>query len=233
MLNSFIRKLETFAPLPEEDKRALEQILGSTRRVDANRDLVCEGDRPTACQLIVDGFACRHRTLEDGRRQIMSFEIAGDLCDLHGFLLGKADHSVTTLTPCTVAPIPHRTLTEWIEDRPALARALWQASLVDAAVWREWIVNVGRRMAYQRTAHLLCEIVQRLRSAGLANGHVCELPLTHVVLADALGLTAVHVNRTLQSLRGEGLIEFGGGTLTVRDWSNLKQAGEFRPEYLH
>ena len=233
MLNSFIRKLETFAPLPEEDKRALEQILGSTRRVDANRDLVCEGDRPTACQLIVDGFACRHRTLEDGRRQIMSFEIAGDLCDLHGFLLGKADHSVTTLTPCTVAPIPHRTLTEWIEDRPALARALWQASLVDAAVWREWIVNVGRRMAYQRTAHLLCEIVQRLRSAGLANGHVCELPLTQVVLADALGLTAVHVNRTLQSLRGEGLIEFGGGTLTVRDWSNLKQAGEFRPEYLH
>lgn len=233
MLDPFIRKLEALAPLSDEDKRALEQVLGSTRRVDANRDLVREGDRPADCQLIVAGFACRHRTLEDGRRQIMSFEIAGDLCDLHGLLLGEADYSVTTLTPCTVVPVPRRTLLEWTGGRPAISRALWRTTLVDAAISREWVVNVGRRTAYQRTAHLLCEMVQRLRSAGLANGHACELPLTQVELADALGLTAVHVNRSLQQLRGEGLIGFGGGTLTVRNWRELKQAGGFKPGYLH
>ena len=233
MPHPFIRKLEAFGPLPDEDRRSLEKSLGSTRWVDASRDLVREGDRPAACQLIVEGFAFRHRTMEDGRRQIMSFEIAGDLCDLHGVLLGQADHSITTLTPCMVAPIPHSTLTEWTGSRPAISRALWLASLVDAAISREWIVNVGRRTAYQRAAHLLCEVTQRLLSAGLANGHAYELPLTPMVLADALGLTPVHVNRTLQWLRGEGLIEFGGGSLTVRDWPGLKRAGEFDPAYLH
>ena len=163
----------------------------------------------------------------------MSFEIAGDLCDLHGVLLGEADHSITTLTPCTVASIPHQILTEWTVGRPAISRALWLASLVDAAISREWIVNVGRRTAYQRAAHLLCEVVQRLLSAGLVNGPAHELPLTPIVLADALGLTPVHVNRTLQWLRSEELIEFGGGILTVRDWPRLKQAGGFDPAYLH
>ena len=150
MSNPFIRKLEAFGPLPDEDRRSLEQPLGSTRRVEADRDLVREGDRPAACQLIVEGFAYRHRTMKDGRRQIMSFEIAGGLCDLHGALLGQADHCITTLTPCTVAPIPHQMLTEWTSSRPAISRALWRASLVDAAISREWIVNVGRRTAYQR-----------------------------------------------------------------------------------
>ncbi len=233
MPNPFIRKLEAFGPLPDEDRRALEQVLDSTRRVGVNHDLMREGGRPTACQLIVEGFAYRHRTMQDGRRQIMSFEIAGDLCDLHSFLLGEADHSITTLTPCTVAPIPHSTLTEWTDSRPAVSRALWLASLVDAAISREWIVNVGRRTAYQRAAHLLCEVMQRLLSAGLANGPAYELPLTPMVLADALGLTAVHANRTLQWLRGEELIEFGGGTLTVRNWPGLKRAGGFDPAYLH
>ena len=232
MLNPFIRKLEAFGPLPDEDRRSLEQSLGDARRVDVDSDLVREGDRPAACQLIVEGFACRHRTMGDGRRQIMSFEIAGDLCDLHGVLLGQADHSITTLTPCTVTPISRQILTEWTTGRPAMARALWLASLVDAAISREWIVNVGRRTAYGRAAHLLCEVVQRLHSAGLA-GHAHELPLTQLVLADALGLTPVHVNRTLQWLRGEGLIEFGGGSLTVRDWPGLKRAGGFDPAYLH
>lgn len=201
--------------------------------MDVDCDLVREGDRPAACQLIVEGFAYRHRTMGDGRRQIMSFEIAGDLCDLHGVLLGEADHSITTLTPCTVASIPHSTLTEWTGSRPAISRALWLASLVDAAISREWIVNVGRRTAYGRAAHLLCEVVQRLLSAGLASGPACELPLTPMVLADALGLTPVHVNRTLQWLRSEGLIEFGGGSLTVRDWPGLKRAAEFDTAYLH
>lgn len=233
MPNPFIRKLEAFGPLPDEDRRSLEHVLESTRRVGVDRDLVREGDRPAACQLIVEGFAYRHRIMQDGRRQIMSFEIAGDLCDLHSFLLGQADHSITTLTPCTVASIAHSTLTEWTVRRLAISRALWLASLVDAAISREWIVNVGRRTAHQRAAHLLCEVMQRLHSAGLANGHTHELPFTPMVLADALGLTPVHVNRILQWLRGEELIEFGNGTLIVRNWPGLKQAGEFDPAYLH
>lgn len=233
MPNSFIRRLEAFGPLSEEDRRSLDQVSESTWRVSVDHDLVREGDRPAACQLIMQGFAYRHRTMQDGRRQIMSFKIAGDLCDLHSVLLSQADHSITTLTPCTVASIPHSMLAEWTAERPAIARALWLASLVDAAISREWIVNVGRRTAYQRTAHLLCEVMQRLRSAGLANGRAYELPLTPMVLADALGLTPVHVSRTLQWLRREELIEFGDGILTVQNWRGLKRAGEFNPAYLH
>ncbi len=128
MPTPLIRKLEAFGPLPDRDKQALERAVGRTRWVDAGRDLVREGERPAECQLILQGFAFRHRTLEDGRRQIMSFEIPGDLCDLHGFLMGQADHAVATLTPCRVATLPREVLTGWMERRPAVARALWRGT---------------------------------------------------------------------------------------------------------
>ena len=202
------------------------------QHVGGDQDLAREGDRPSHCSLLLEGFACRYKTLENGQRQIMAFHVPSDLCDLNGLFLSKRDYSIGTLTPATVALIPHAAVLDWIGRLPSLGQLLWRATLVDAATSREWIVNIGRRTATQRTAHLLCELLLQMRSAGQANGLICRLPLTQVVLADALGLTPVHVNRTLQWLR-EGLIEFGGGTLTVLDWPGLKRAGGFDPAYLH
>lgn len=233
MNGSLVRKLTEFGPLSEQERRLVESATFAVRQVEGDQDLVREGNRPTHCPFLLDGFACRYKTLENGQRQIVAFHVPFDLCDLTSILLGQLDCSIGTLTPVRVALIPHATILDWTRYNPGLGRVLWRASLVDAAVSREWIVSVGRRTASQRTAHLLCEMMQRLRPVGLANGHACELPLTQVELADALGLTPVHVNRVLQWLRGEKLIEFSGGTLTVRNWRELKRAAGFDPAYLH
>ena len=203
------------------------------QQVEADRDLLREGDRPSHCPLLIDGFACRYKNLESGQRQIMAFHVPTDLCDLTSLLLRKLDYSVGTLTPVTVAMVPHAMILSWIRSHPGLGQLFWRATLVDASISREWIVNVGRRTAYQRTAHLLCELMLQMRSAGLAQGLTCDMPITQVELADALGLTPVHVNRTLQWLRGEGLVEFGGGLLRVRNWRELKRAAGFDMTYLH
>jgi len=232
MPNPLIRKLEAFGPLPDWDKWALEQATGQTRWIDAGRDLVHKGDRPMECHLILRGFAYRHRTLEDGQRQIMSFEIPGDLCDLHGFLLGQADHAVATLTPCKVATLPREVLADWMEGWPAIARALWRGTLVDAAVSQVWLCNISRRTARGRIAHLLCEVLRRLQAVGLAEEGGGTLPIPPAEIADALGLSVVHVNRTLWRLHGEGLITLDDGQVTIADVPGLQAAGEFDPAYL-
>lgn len=163
----------------------------------------------------------------------MGLLVPSGVCDLTSLLLGKLDHSISTLTPARVAFIPHAVVLGWTRRCPGLGQLLLRATLIDAAVAQKWIVNIGRRTACQRTAHLLCELLLRMRAAGRAHGLACEMPLTQIELADALGLTAVHVNRTLQSLRSDGLIEFGGGMLTVRNWRELKQGAGFDSAYLH
>ena len=228
-----IRKLETFGLLPDRDKRALKRAVGRTRQVDAGRALVREGERPAECQLILEGFAYRHRTLDDGRRQIMSFEIPGDLCDLHGLLLGQADHAVATLTPCKVATLPREVLAGWMERRPAVAGALWRGTLVDAAVSRTWLLNIGRRAARERIAHMLCEVLRRLQAVGLAGDGGGTLPIPTAEIADALGLSVVHVNRALQELHRTGLVTPGDGQVTIDDPPGLQAAGGFDPAYLH
>ena len=225
-----ICKLEAFGPLPDGDKQALGQAVARTRWVSAGYDLVHKGDRPTDCHLILQGFACRHRRMGDGQRQILSFEIPGDL---HGFLLGKLDHAVATLTPCRVATLPREVLTDWVERRPAVARALWRGTLVDAAISGTWIVNVGRRTAREQIAHLLCEVLLRLEAVGLAEDDGCTLPITQTEIANALGLSVVHVNRTLQRLDGKGLVKSGSGQVTIDDLRGLQAAGEFDHAYLH
>lgn len=235
MVAPLIRKLERFGPLPDEGRRALEGLPLAAEPVVADRDLFHEGEHPRHCLLLLAGLACRYKTTEDGRRQILSFHLPGDLLNLTGLLLGQMDHGIGALTPVEVAPVPHATVLDWMENRPrlGLGRLLWRDAMLDAAIWREWVVNVGRRTARRRVAHLLCELALRLRAAGLARGDICDLPVTQSVLADATGLSEVHMSRTLQDLRGAGLIEFGGGTLVVRDWDGLKDAGGFDPRYLH
>lgn len=232
-LRPFIRKLERLGPLGDEDRRVLEGLPLAVRRVGPGQVLLHEGQRPARSLVLLEGWACRSKTLADGRRQIVSFHLPGDILDLAGVLLGQMDHEVCALTPATVAVVPGATLLDWVRHRPGLGLLLWRDTLIDASIFREWVLNVGRRTAFQRVAHLLCELVARLRAAELAPDYRCELPVTQVELADATGLSAVHVNRVVQDLRAEGLIEPRGRVLAVRDWRGLTRAAEFDPAYLH
>lgn len=233
MANPFVRKLQHLRALSKEEEITLTDAISCVKKVPANHDLVCEGDHPSECLLVLEGFACRYKLLSNGRRQIISFEVAGDLCDLNSFFLGEADYGIGTLTPCRVALIPHGALQAIIQDRSSLAQVLWRDSLVKDAILQTWLTNVGQRTAYERIAHLFCELLLRLKAVGLAEDGSFALPITQQELGDALGLSNVHVNRTLQALRAEGLIVLRGGSITIPDREALGQAANFNPAYLH
>jgi CRP-like cAMP-binding protein len=228
-----LMKLESVAPLPAEDEAALLRLPMTLARIPADADICRQGDRPSACCLLLDGFACRYRVLAKGERQIMSFHTPGDIVDLQSLHLEVMDHSIAALVPSQVAFIPHQALHDLIQQHPRLGAALWRDTLIDAAIFREWLVGIGRRSSYARIAHLFCELAFKLKAVGLADGPTFELPITQTELADALGLTPVHVNRVIQQLRAEGLIHLQRGALTVLDWQGLRAAGEFHPAYLH
>src|SRR3954469_25706975 len=228
-----VRMLESILDLSEDERGMLRTVNGTIKTVGPRQDLVQEGDRPSECCLVLEGFAYRYKQTEDGKRQIFSLHIPGDMPDLQSLHLDVMDHSLSSLSACKVMFIPHETVRDLVRRCPRIGDAFWRETLIDAAVFREWILNLGRREAYGRMAHLLCEFYVRLRAVGLTNGDVCDLPFTQAELADATGLSAVHVNRTLQELRGEGLITLRNGSLAVLDWDRLKEAGEFDPPYLH
>jgi CRP-like cAMP-binding protein len=230
---ALIRKLESIAPLAPEEKAALLRLPLRLHAVAADRDVVREGDRPAECCLIVEGFACRYNLTDEGKRQILSFHISGDIPDLQSLHLDVMDHSLGTLVPSRLAFIQHEDLRSLMRSHPRLGDLFWRDTLIDAAVFRQWMVGLGRRSAHTRIAHLLCELLVRLRAVELAEDHAFDLPVTQTELGDALGLSTVHVNRVLQDLRSENLISLRGGTLTVLDWDGLKTAGEFDPAYLH
>jgi CRP-like cAMP-binding protein len=232
MVSRLTANLQLYGALSTDEQRAVASLIVSTRATTAGEDLVVEGDAPAQCRVLLEGQAFRHRTLPDGRRQIMSFHIPGDICDLQGLFLGM-DHNVTTLTAGEVGLIPHAKLSEVMQAHPRIARAFWRTSLVEASIFREWMVGMGRRSAYARIAHLFCEVSVRMRAAGLVHHNRGLFPITQQHLSDSLGLSAVHTNRTLQALRGEGLLSFQGGELVILDWEGLKAAGEFDAGYLH
>jgi CRP-like cAMP-binding protein len=233
MLNVLKRKLSHIGPLSEEEQQVVAKATSRVRTIAARQDIVREGEEGLAdCNLVLEGFAFRYKVLPGGRRQILSFQIAGDFCDIQSFVLRRMDHSIGTLTPCKLAVIPHGTIRTITESYPRIARALWRETLVDAAVYREWMASIGRRSAYQRIAHLLCEVSTRLKAVGLGRDGSYELPIIQADLADSLGLSIVHVNRTLQQLRAEGLITLRASTLFIHDRSRLENAGGFDPSYL-
>ncbi|WP_458439038.1 helix-turn-helix domain-containing protein [Methylorubrum extorquens] len=231
--NPLIRKLESFAPLSDEDRALLEQICASPRLVRPHTDLVREGDKPDGVFLVLSGFACRHKLRANGSRQINAYLLPGDLCDLDVALLNEMDHTITTLSTCKVVRLAPEVIADLLRHHPRIARALRKSQLVDEATLREWLMNVGRRSAVERLAHLFCEVLLRLRVVGLATETSCELPLTQVNLADTTGITSVHVNRSLRELRRRGLIELEGGRLKILDYARLRALAEFRANYLH
>ena len=232
MQNVLTRKLEAFGPLPEEDRRLFDGAIGPVRTVPADQDLVREGDQTGDVHLIVEGFACRYKLLKDGSRQIVAFLIPGDFCDLHIFILKTMDHNIATLSRAQVVDLPRSSILEMTE-RPALARALWWATLVDEAILREWLLNNGQREAEERIAHLICELYARLQVVGLAGADRFPLPITQAEIGDALGLSAIHVNRSLQTLRSQGLISLRHRELIIKDPARLKAFASFDPNYLH
>jgi CRP-like cAMP-binding protein len=229
----FIRKLEYGAALTERDRDVLEDAARDVREMGPREDLISEGQRPNNVHVIVEGWACRYKILEDGTRQIVAYFVPGDFCDLHVAILGEMDHSIGTLSACKVARISERQIDELTAKYPTINRALWWATLVDEGTLREWLVNMGRRPAEQQMAHLFCELLVRLQAVGEADGNGYWFPLTQLELADTLGLSDVHVNRTLQQLRSEGLIKLDGKRLEILDVERLKAFSGFDPNYLH
>jgi CRP-like cAMP-binding protein len=230
-LSILSRKFSALGPVSEAELRFLDQLPLQIRELGRDQDIVREGVRPTQCVLLLEGFACRYRSLPDGRRQILSFHIAGDFMDLQGYLLNRLDHNIATLIPSRIGILPYSVITE-MTVYPNITRLLWRDTLLDGALHREWIVNVGRRTAYQRVAHVLCELVTRLEAIGMARDGVCDLPLTQADLADATGLSTVHVNRVIQELRRHVLIALKGRTFTALNWEGLKRAADFDDGYL-
>ena len=228
-----IRRLENIFTLSDAEKAAFATLPMQVMDIRTDQDIVREGDRPTRSCLILEGFACMHKMTVKGRRQIMSFFVPGDIPDLQSLHLTVMDCSLGTITPCKLGFIQHEALRALCDRHPRIARALWRETLIDAAIFREWVMNVGRREAYARMAHVMCELVVRLRAVGLAPDDAYELPMTQSEFADALGISTVHVNRTLQAMRADGLIRLSGNQLTIPDWEKLKEAGEFDPAYLH
>ena len=228
-----LHKLQLWETLGKADGEAVLALPHVIRTIKAGQILVWDGDRPSNCCAILSGFAFRHKIAGNGLRQILSVHMRGDLIDLHNAMLRVADHNIQMLTEGEVAMIPLEAIVELMAARPAVAGALWRESLVDGSIFREWIVNVGRRDARTRVAHLLCELALRQEQAGLGDRLAYRMPMTQEQLGDATGLTPVHVNRMLKVLDGDGLINRHNRHVTVADWPALAKAGDFSPNYLH
>jgi CRP-like cAMP-binding protein len=231
-MTMLIRKLESTATLSEEDCQVIMSLPTRTRTFGSGQDLVRDGDKPSQCCLVLDGWLCRYKILDQGRRQIFSLHIAGDIPDLQSLHLQTMDHNLGTMTAATVAFIPHENIRDLMLRFPRLGSLLWRDTLVDAAVYREWMIGMGRKSAFGRIGHLFCEMYAKLEAVGLAGDHQCPLPLTQGELADALGLSTVHVNRVLQEMRGKNLITLKGSNLLIRDWDELIRTSEFESTYL-
>jgi CRP-like cAMP-binding protein len=233
MVERLIRRLENFASLSQEEKNGIEDSISSVRRFDSHEDLLQEGEPPTGVNLILEGFACRYKLLRDGRRQIVAYFIPGDTCDVRICLLKRMDHSIGTLSPVEAALISRQSMDDLTERFPRLTRAFWWMTLVEESVTREWVVNVGNRTAFERVAHLFCELFVRLQAVGLTRGDNCELPLTQHEIGETLALSTVHVNRTLMELRRTGLVTFQSRRLVIHDFAALQSAAGFDRGYLH
>lgn len=232
-LYRLISQLDLIFELSKDDRAAIEGLPVRTKTIAERRDIIREGATPTECCLVVEGMVCRYKMLSNGRRQILSLHLSGDMPDLQSLHLATMDHSVATITEARLAFIPHEAVRKLIRTRPSVADALIRHLLVDAAIYREWIANVGRRTALERVAHLVCECFSRMRALGLAKQPTFELPLTQVEIGDATGLSNVHVNRTLKELRRQKLIESNGKLHAILDWERLRDAAGFDPAYLH
>lgn len=228
-----IKRWERYSPLSDDDKQAVLALSCQPRSFGRDAYLVRDGEPAVNCHLLLTGHGFRQKLVKSGARQIISIHLPGEFVDLQNLFFDVGDHNVQCCNRSDVAVIPKAALIQIAAERPSVARAMWLDTLIDASISREWVVNVGRRDAKTRIAHLLCELVTRARNAGQTRNDSCEFPMTQEQIADATGLTPVHTNRTLQTLRRDGLISLSSSKLTVLDWERLSEHGDFSERYLH
>jgi CRP-like cAMP-binding protein len=233
-LDPLVRKLEYRGNLDAADRAAVLALPHVVKTFEANHYVVRERDQAAHSCLMLSGFSVRHKIVAGGYRQIVAIHMKGEIVDLQNSLLGTSDHSVQMLTKGQVAMIPREEILRIAFERPAIGKAMWIDTLVDASIFREWIANVGRRDARTRIAHVLCEFGLRLQHAGLGQETNYDLPMTQEQLADATGLTSVHVNRVIKKLEAEDLISRASPrSVTIGDWKRLAETGDFDSAYLH
>ncbi len=229
-----IRRLGALRPLSEMARQTLaDAVCGRILKAAAGDDLVHEGTCSSSVRLMLSGWACRYKLLEDGRRQIVGFILPGDTCDAYIYLLPETDHAIAALTPVIYAELESACFEELIRQDKSISEAMLCETLVANSIQREWSINLGRRDAFERVAHLFCELFERLRAVGLVKDNAFWFPVTQSDLADATGLSPVHLNRILQQLRNSGLIVLRDRTLTLHDFEMLCRVGMFHPAYLH
>jgi CRP-like cAMP-binding protein len=233
MIEAHLKKLRARDDVSAEEERAIRSAVAEIKTFDSDKTVVRADVELDSSMFLLEGFMCRYKDLRDGSRQITELHVAGDYADLHSFTLKRLDHNVMTLTPCRVAIVPHEALKRITEEHPHLTRVYWFATNMDAAIHREWALSLGRRSAISRLAHVFCELQVRLSIVELATDDGYALPLTQTDLAECLGLTPVHINRTLKELREQELVEFRGGQVRIYDRPGLQQVAEFNPNYLY
>lgn len=230
---ALVRRLRTSSGISAEDVKEIEALPIVVRHFPAETTVVRDGERATDCCLIAAGFCARSKTIASGQRQILSIHIPGEIPDLMSLFLHVMDHDLSTLTPSTLGLISHDTLQKLHRRRPGVAEMFWRDTLIDAAMFREWIVNVGQRPAPARLAHVMIELRERLRVIGAMDGNSFEMPLTQEQIGEALGITAVHANRVIKQLRQEGIVELSRGRVTVLDERKFQELADFDGRYLH
>ncbi|TXM93505.1 Crp/Fnr family transcriptional regulator [Methylobacterium sp. WL116] len=228
-----IRKLKSTAQISARDRADIENLSFTVRTFGGRTSIVHEGDVPKQCCLVMDGWAYRCRSLANGQRQIFAFYVPGDIPDIESLHLHVMDQGLVAIAQTTVAFVAHSDMRALIERNTSLAMALWRDTLIDATRCRERVISLGRRQAVGRMAHLFCEMYIRLRTVGVADDFRYVLPLTQAELADALGLSSVHANRSLQELRKLGFVTLHRRELIIQDWDGLETVAEFDPAYLH
>lgn len=233
MIDRHLMKLRARDEISADEEQAIRSMFTETREHPADTVIVRAGEPLNISTLLLDGIIARTHQLREGGRQISELHVAGDFADIHAFTLKRLDHDLVTMTQCKIAIAPHDRILQITQTFPHLARIYWFATNMDAAIHRVWSVSLGRRRAPSRMAHLFCELNIRLGLVGLATNNIFDFPLTQDELADCLGLTAVHVNRTLKELRERELIEFRSGRVAIRDLPGLVDLAEFDPSYLY
>ncbi len=231
--NPLVAKLERFVSLGFDEVASIDALCRERRKLPADHLIIEEGSRPDHVCMILHGFAYRYKTLAGGRRQILGYLVPGDLCDVHFAVFDRLDHSIAALGDCQVVEMPIAALLDLIARHPSIERGLALAALVDRSILHEWLLNIGQRNAYQKLSHFFCEMSARLEAIGHVNGDgSLDLPLNQAALADTIGLTLVHINRTLQRMRSEGLIALRGRRLTIQDQQRLAAIAGFEKDYL-
>ena len=232
-VNRLLRRLRSRDDVSPEEEQALRWAVSEVKQIAKDKTAIPENMELTTSTLLLEGMMVRYKDLSDSARQITQLHVPGDFVDLHSFTLKRLDHNIMTITDCRVASFPHDRLREITEKHPHLTRLLWFSTNVDGAAHREWELSLGRRSALQRTAHLFCELYYRLKVVGLTDGTSFAFPLTQTEIAEAKGLTSVHVNRTLRELREGNFVTVQKGVVTIHDLHGLMRICEFDPAYLY